>query len=61
MLKQRTLTNLYNRMPEWLRKAHRTLDRAVADAYGLKDMFDKNQLSDDQIIELLSKLNLSRQ
>lgn len=61
MLKQRTLTNLYNRMPEWLRKAHRTLDRAVADAYGWKDMFDKNQLSDEQIVELLSKLNQSRQ
>ena len=61
ILKQRTLTNLYNKMPEWLRIAHHKLDRAVADAYGWKDAFDKNQLSDEKIVELLCKLNQSRQ
>jgi type II restriction/modification system DNA methylase subunit YeeA len=31
----RTLTRLYNEQPAWLRNAHRKLDEAVADAYGL--------------------------
>ena len=34
ILKQRTLTNLYNQRPEWLANAHRTLDEAVFTAYG---------------------------
>jgi type II restriction/modification system DNA methylase subunit YeeA len=34
ILKQRTLTNLYNQRPEWLANAHRTLDEAVFAAYG---------------------------
>ena len=29
-LKRRTLTNLYNDPPTWLKLAHRTLDRAVS-------------------------------
>ena len=33
-LKARTLTNLYNEMPTWLKNAHRTLNAAVAAAYG---------------------------
>ena len=32
-LKKRTLTNLYNARPQWLRDAHRQLDAAVAAAY----------------------------
>ena len=32
-LKKRTLTNLYNARPQWLRDAHRQLDAAVATAY----------------------------
>jgi type II restriction/modification system DNA methylase subunit YeeA len=34
MLKQRTLTNLYNERPAWLANAHREVDAAVAAAYG---------------------------
>ena len=34
-LKARTLTNLYNALPAWLRVAHAALDAAVAEAYGL--------------------------
>src|ERR1035441_7634232 len=33
-LKKRTLTNLYNQRPAWLRQAHKVLDEAVAAAYG---------------------------
>lgn len=36
-LKKRTLTNLYNERPEWLKIAHETLDRAVLAAYALVD------------------------
>jgi hypothetical protein len=32
-LKKRTLTNLYNERPTWLRIAHEKLDRAVVAAY----------------------------
>ena len=32
-LKKRTLTNLYNARPEWLKIAHETLDRAVIHCY----------------------------
>ena len=34
-LKKRTLTNLYNQRPDWLDLAHKKLDAAVCDAYGL--------------------------
>ncbi|GAB4515139.1 MAG: class I SAM-dependent DNA methyltransferase [Phycisphaerales bacterium] len=36
-LKKRTLTNLYNQRPTWLRLAHRALDEAVLGAYALVD------------------------
>jgi hypothetical protein len=36
-LKKRTLTNLYNERPTWLRLAHGTLDRAVLAAYAATD------------------------
>ncbi|MDD5139534.1 MAG: hypothetical protein PHY43_04640 [Verrucomicrobiales bacterium] len=36
-LKKRTLTNLYNEHPAWLDLAHKTLDAAVATAYGWND------------------------
>ena len=36
-LKKRTLTNLYNERPTWLRVAHRELDRAVLAAYAAVD------------------------
>ena len=36
-LKKRTLTNLYNERPTWLRLAHERLDRAVLSAYAHVD------------------------
>jgi hypothetical protein len=54
-LEKRTLTNLYNRRPDWLDQAHRRLDAAVFDAYGWP-----HDLSDDEILERLLKLNLER-
>ncbi len=36
-LKKRTLTNLYNERPTWLRLAHRKLDEAVLAAYAAVD------------------------
>lgn len=36
-LKKRTLTNLYNERPTWLRLAHEKLDRAVLSAYAATD------------------------
>ena len=36
-LKKRTLTNLYNERPTWLRLAHQQLDRAVLAAYAATD------------------------
>jgi hypothetical protein len=51
-LKKRTLTNLYNEMPEWLSEAHRELDSAVGAAYGIR-----SELPDDQIMNLLLELH----
>lgn len=36
-LKKRTLTNLYNERPTWLRLAHKALDEAVLAAYAAVD------------------------
>jgi hypothetical protein len=36
-LKKRTLTNLYNERPKWLKLAHEQLDRAVLAAYAATD------------------------
>lgn len=36
-LKKRTLTNLYNERPTWLRLAHKALDEAVLNAYAATD------------------------
>jgi type II restriction/modification system DNA methylase subunit YeeA len=55
VLKQRTLTNLYNERPAWLDKAHRELDAAVANAYGWK-----SDMSDDEILTKLLALNIAR-
>src|SRR5665213_3037255 len=54
-LKKRTLTNLSNARPTWLDNAHKTLDAAVAAAYGWPA-----DLSDEQILEKLLALNLER-
>ncbi len=55
VLKKRTLTNLYNERPAWLDNAHRDLDAAVAKAYGWPA-----DLTDEQILERLFKLNQER-
>jgi len=36
-LNKRTLTNLYNERPQWLKLAHEKLDRAVLAAYAATD------------------------
>lgn len=54
-LKQRTLTNLYNKRPDWLVEGHRRLDAAVCDAYGWP-----RDLADGEILERLLALNLAR-
>ena len=54
-LKQRTLTNLYNKRPDWLDQAHKRLDAAVFDAYGWR-----HDLGDDEILARLLALNLER-
>jgi type II restriction/modification system DNA methylase subunit YeeA len=55
-LKKRTLTNLYNERPQWLVKAHKVLDDAVASAYGWPQDID-----DDDALARLLALNLQRQ
>jgi type II restriction/modification system DNA methylase subunit YeeA len=55
LLRQRTLTNLYNQRPTWLDRAHARLDQAVHAAYGWL-----YPLADDEILERLVTLNLSR-
>jgi hypothetical protein len=57
-LKKRTLTNLYNQRPTWLDNAHKALDSAVASAYGWADY--AADMSDDEILRRLLKLNLER-
>jgi hypothetical protein len=54
-LKDHTLTNLYNKRPDWLTEAHRKLDAAVFNAYGWP-----HDLSDDEILARLLALNLER-
>ena len=54
-LEDRTLTKLYNERPMWLDLAHKKLDAAVAAAYGFPA-----DLTDEQILERLLKLNLER-
>jgi hypothetical protein len=54
-LKDRTLTNLYNKRPDWLDAAHRALDAAVFAAYGWPP-----GLSDDESLAWLLALNLQR-
>ncbi len=54
-LKKRTLTNLYNKPPQWLQDAHRTLDEAVFAAYGWPP-----DLTDQQLLEKLLNLNHER-
>ncbi|MCY2987336.1 MAG: class I SAM-dependent DNA methyltransferase [Planctomycetota bacterium] len=54
-LKQRTLTNLYNKRPTWLDLTHKQLDAAVFAAYGWDPA-----MSDDDLLAALLALNLKR-
>ena len=54
-LARRTLTNLYNSPPTWLRQAHERLDCAVHTAYGWP-----HPLADDDVLRRLLELNLAR-
>ena len=55
LLRRRTLTNLYNERPTWLDLAHERLDQAVHAAYRWP-----YPLGDEEILERLIALNLSR-
>jgi type II restriction/modification system DNA methylase subunit YeeA len=55
LLKDRTLTKLYNERPAWLDHLHRCLDEAVAAAYGWPA-----DLSDENILARLFALNQER-
>ena len=57
-LKKCTLTNLYNLRPAWLDNAHKTLDAAVAKAYGWNDYTP--EMPDEEILRRLLELNLVR-
>ena len=54
-LKKRTLTNLYNTWPTWLRNAHEQLDKAVLAAYGWPA-----DIADEDLLKNLLALNLER-
>ena len=57
-LAERTLTKLYNQRPAWLDAAHKTLDAAVAAAYGWADY--SADMGDEEILKRLLALNLAR-
>lgn len=57
-VKKLTLTNLYNVRPAWLDMAHKTLDKAVAEAYGWTDYTP--DMSDEEILRRLLALNKAR-
>jgi hypothetical protein len=55
-LEKRTLTQLYNQMPAWLRQAHERLEHRVLEAYGFPA-----DISNDDLLSRLLDLNLSRE
>jgi type II restriction/modification system DNA methylase subunit YeeA len=54
-LELRTLTNLYNERPAWLRDIHARLDAAVLEAYGWP-----SDIADAELLDRLLALNLER-
>lgn len=56
ILRERTLTHLYNQRPQWLIDAHSDLDAAVAAAYGWP-----SDISEDELLANLLELNLARE
>lgn len=57
-LKKRTLTNLYNQSPAWLKLRHQALDKAVAAAYGWADYTP--EMAEEEILRRLLALNHAR-
>jgi len=60
VLKNGTLTNLYNAKPTWLQNVHAALDRAVWDAYGWPMDEVPADVEDDVILTRLLALNGER-
>lgn len=60
VLKQRTLTNLYNERPAWLAHLHATLDAAVFAAYGWPEAPSELELAEEELLERLLALNPER-
>lgn len=58
LLLPRTLTNLYNAAPDWLRNCTRSLDAAVARSYGWSNYDER--MSDDEILARLLAMNHQR-
>ncbi|MBA3415558.1 MAG: hypothetical protein H0U10_10080, partial [Chloroflexia bacterium] len=58
VLKERTLTRLYNARPAWLTNLHAALDRAVWAAYGWEG--DPTETDDETILARLLELNRAR-
>jgi hypothetical protein len=56
--KKRTLTNLYNEMPNGLKLRQEKLDKVVANAYGWDDYTP--EMTDAEVLQRLLKLNLAR-
>jgi hypothetical protein len=58
----RTLTALYNEMPQWLRDTHDRLDHAVARAYVAAQSTAEwvNAVTGERMLDLLLGVNLSR-
>ncbi len=59
MIREMTLTNIYNRNDRWLQRDHEKLNQAVFNAYNWTE--NPTDLDDDTILERLLELNLSRQ
>ena len=59
MVREMTLTNVYNKNHRWLQLDHEKLNRAVFNAYNWTE--NPEDLDDDTILERLLELNLSRQ
>lgn len=55
LVARRTLTALYNERPDWLIEAHRTLDAAVAEAYGWP-----SEIETEDALRRLLALNIAR-
>jgi len=59
-LKKRTLTNLYNERPTWLRNLHARLDRAVWDAYAWPSDEIPAEVGEEVILERMLEFNSER-